>query len=127
MFLIIDSFKIIALKRRDFLYLSCLTAGAGLLRPARLLAADELLMPADLALKKRLADLALNAATSKGATYADVRIGRYLSQSVNTREKRVQNISNTESYGMGIRVIANGSWGFASTDDLTTDAIARTT
>lgn len=114
------------MKRRDFLYLGGITAGAGLLKPARLFAAEEFLMPADLALKKRLADLALNAATSKGATYADVRIGRYLSQSVNTREKRVQNISNTETYGMGIRVIANGSWGFASTDDLTTDAIART-
>jgi TldD protein len=103
-----------------------MTAGAGFLKPVSLLAAEDLLMPADLALKKKLADLALNAATSKGASYADVRIGRYLSQSVNTREKRVQNISNTESYGMGIRVIANGSWGFASTDDLTTDAIART-
>jgi TldD protein len=114
------------LKRRDFLYLSGMTAGAGLLRPAKLLAAEDLLQPGDLVLKKRLADIALNAATSKGASYVDVRIGRYLNQSISTREKRVDNIANTESYGMGIRVIANGSWGFASTDNMTPDSIAKT-
>lgn len=114
------------MKRRDFLYLSGLTAGAGLIGPAKLLAAEDLLQPADIALKKRLADIALNAATSKGASYVDVRIGRYLNQSINTREKRVDNIANTESYGMGIRVIANGSWGFASTDNMTPDSIAKT-
>lgn len=43
-----------------------------------------------------------------------------------TREDKVQNIVNTETYGMGIRVIANGSWGFAATDILTTDNIAKT-
>ncbi len=114
------------MKRRDFLYLSGLTAGAGLLGSSKLLAAEDLLQPGDIALKKRLADIALNAATSKGASYVDVRIGRYLNQSINTREKRVDNIANTESYGMGIRVIANGSWGFASTDNMTPDSIAKT-
>ncbi|HQS54515.1 MAG: TldD protein [Bacteroidetes bacterium 24-39-8] len=114
------------MKRRDFLYLSGLTAGAGLLGPSKLMAAEDFLQPADLALKKRLADIALNAATGKGATYVDVRIGRYLNQSISTREKRVDNIANTESYGMGIRVIANGSWGFASTDNITPDSIAKT-
>ena len=73
-----------------------------------------------------MADIALNAAKSKGASYVDVRIGRYLNQFITTREKRVDNISNTESYGMGIRVIANGCWGFAATDNLTTDNIAKT-
>ncbi len=56
-----------------------------------------------------MADVALNAARSKGATYTDVRIGRYLNQFIITREDKVQNIVNTESYGMGIRVIANGA------------------
>ena len=42
-----------------------------------------------------------------------------------TREKRVQSIANTESYGMGIRVIANGSWGFASLNNLDKDSIAK--
>ena len=72
-----------------------------------------------------MADVALNAARSKGATYTDVRIGRYLNQFIITREDKVQNIVNTESYGMGIRVIANGSWGFAATDRLDNDSIAK--
>ena len=80
----------------------------------------------DVAAKKQLADAALNAAKSAGATYADVRIGRYLNQFVTTRENRVQNIANTESFGVGIRVIANGSWGFAATNDVTPDGMAKT-
>lgn len=75
----------------------------------------------DVALKKRLADAALNAAKSKGATYTDVRIGRYLRQFVITREDKVQNIVNTESYGVGVRVIANGCWGFAAVVDAKTE------
>ncbi|PUZ23481.1 TldD protein [Chitinophaga parva] len=80
----------------------------------------------DAAIKKQLADVALNAARSKGATYTDVRIGRYLNQFIITREDKVENVVNTESYGMGIRVIANGSWGFAATDKLDNDSIAHT-
>ncbi len=81
----------------------------------------------DAAIKKKLADVALNAARSKGASYADVRIGRYLRQAIITRENRVQNVTNTESYGIGIRVIANGCWGFAATDKLDNDSIAKAT
>jgi TldD protein len=80
----------------------------------------------DVLAKKQLADAALNAAKSKGATYADVRIGRYLNQFIVTRENRVQNIANGESFGVGIRVIANGSWGFAATNDVTPAGVART-
>jgi TldD protein len=76
--------------------------------------------------KKKLADAALNAAKSKGATYADVRLGRYLNQFIITREQKVLNIVNTESYGAGIRVIANGTWGFAATNEVTADKIAKT-
>jgi TldD protein len=81
----------------------------------------------DPALKKRMADVALNAAKSKGATYTDVRIGRYINQFVTTREDKIENVVNTESYGMGIRVIANGSWGFAATDKMDNDSIAAAT
>ena len=59
-----------------------------------------------------LADVALNIARSLGASYADARIGRYLNQFVFTREDKVQNVVNTESFGVGVRVIANGTWGW---------------
>lgn len=117
------------MKRRDFIYLTGMGAAATMLPgipvmgnpidPARALER------VDVALKKQLADVALNAARSKGATYTDVRIGRYLNQFVVTREDKVQNIVNTESYGMGIRVLANGSWGFAATDKMDKDSIAK--
>ncbi len=121
--------KIQLMKRRDFLYLSGLGAGAAMLQGVpvlgNLVSQEQALTPVDTALKKELADVALNTAKSQGASYADVRIGRYLNQSLATREKRVQSISNTESYGMGIRVIANGSWGFAALNNLDKDSIAK--
>lgn len=79
----------------------------------------------DKAMHKELADVALNAATKAGASYADIRIGRYRNQYVFTREDRVQNLVNTESYGAGIRVIANGTWGFAATNEMSADGIAK--
>jgi TldD protein len=117
------------LKRRDFLHLAGLGMGASILQSIPIfgspISVEKALTPVDVALKKQMADVALNAAKSKGATYTDVRIGRYLNQYVITRENKVENTVNTESYGMGIRVIANGSWGFAATDILDNDSIAR--
>jgi TldD protein len=119
------------LKRRDFLHLAGLGVGASVLQGIPVLGSpvsiERALTPVDVALKKRMADVALNTAKSKGATYADVRIGRYLNQFVITREDKVENTVNTESYGMGIRVIANGSWGFSATDKLDNDSIAKAT
>ncbi|MFY8206094.1 MAG: TldD/PmbA family protein [Arenimonas sp.] len=88
-------------------------------------AAEALLTKMDPARKKVLADIALGAATAAGASYCDVRIGRYMRQFVITRENKVQNVVNTESIGAGIRVIANGTWGFAATSDLSNAAIAK--
>ncbi|WP_217607340.1 TldD/PmbA family protein, partial [Chitinophaga sp. GbtcB8] len=88
--------------------------------------AQALLEGMDVGMKKQLSDVALTAARAKGATYADVRIGRYLNQFITTREKRVQGISNTESFGVGIRVIGNGSWGFAASNVVTKEDIIKT-
>lgn len=115
------------MQRRDFLALSGLTAG-GLLLPSffgRAIAAEQLLETIDPALKKRLADDAMTAAKAAGASYCDVRIGRYLRQAVMTRENKVQGIMNGESTGVGIRVIANGAWGFAATNELTQAGVVR--
>ena len=48
-----------------------------------------------------------------------------MNQFIVTREDKVQNIVNTESFGTGIRVIVNGTWGFASTNDVTSEGIAK--
>lgn len=119
------------MKRRDFIQLSGLGFG-GLVLPnvpngipifGNSVSQEAMLdKSVDVAVKKRLADAALNAAKAKGATYTDVRIGRYLNQFVVTREDKVQNIVNTESYGVGVRVIANGCWGFAAVVDAKSEA-----
>jgi TldD protein len=97
---------------------------AGLMLPhSRLIAAEQLLEPGDVARKKVLADAALATAKRLGASYCDVRIGRYLNQSVITREAQVQNVTNRESSGIGIRVIVNGAWGFAATHRQTPAAV----
>ena len=115
------------MQRRDFLALTGLTAG-GLLVPSffgRAIAAEQLLDTLDPALKKRLADDVLTAARAAGASYCDVRIGRYLNQFVITREDKVQNVVNTESTGAGIRVIVDGAWGFAATNDLSQAGVVK--
>ncbi len=119
------------MKRRDFVQLAGLGLG-GLALPVSVLGnpvdPERLLeQPLAASQKKTLADVALNTARSGGASYADVRIGRYLNQVLNTRENKIQNIVSSESYGVGIRVIANGTWGFASTNDMTPDGIRKAT
>ncbi|MBA3485744.1 MAG: TldD/PmbA family protein, partial [Lysobacter sp.] len=110
--------------RRTFLTISSLGFG-GLMLPAwgRVIAAEALLSPLDVAVKKALADTALQSATDAGASYCDARIGRYMRQFVITREDKVQNVVNTESTGIGIRVIADGAWGFAATSDLSNKGV----
>lgn len=112
--------------RRSFLTVTGLGA-AGLMIPisGRVIAAEQLLDRLDVAIKKALADAALEAAKAAGATYCDVRIGRYLNQFVITRENKVQNIVNTESTGTGVRVIADGTWGFAATNELSPSGVRK--
>lgn len=119
------------MKRRNFVQLAGMGAGA-MMMPSLLMGnnipTEALLEPGmDVLIKKQLADVALNTARSLGASYADARIGRYLNQYVFTREDKVQNVVNTESFGVGIRVIANGTWGFASTNDVTEKGIKAAT
>jgi len=112
--------------RRDFLKYTGAGVGSFLLPSyGNIVAAEVLTTKMDVALKKKLADIGLNTATKAGATYCDVRIGRYLRQFVITREDKVQNIVNTESAGVGIRVIANGTWGFAATADWSPEGVAK--
>ncbi|MDB5231211.1 MAG: TldD protein [Chitinophagaceae bacterium] len=119
------------MKRKDFLQLSALGVGAAMI-PKWALAGNPidplvaLQERMDVGMKKQLADVALNTAKSKGASYADVRIGRYLNQFVATREKQVQGVANAESFGVGIRVIANGAWGFAASNNVTKEEMVRT-
>ncbi|MFC0351230.1 TldD/PmbA family protein [Undibacterium danionis] len=112
------------MERRSFLKISGIAAGSMIIPIyGNAIAAEALMNPVGNAFKKSLADAAMNAATQAGASYCDVRIGRYVNQFITTRDLRVENIVNSESMGVGVRVIAGGSYGFASTNDLSVDAV----
>ena len=70
------------------------------------------------------AEWALNTATQKGAAYADVRVMELRQRDLSTKNGQVGNLSESDSLGLGVRALANGSWGFAATDRLTREGIA---
>src|SRR4051812_10454871 len=111
----------VKLSRRSFL--AGASAGAlALFGTPRLAAARGLLV------EPRLDDLvkrALGAATKAGASYADVRVVRFRRENVATREDRVERVAASEDYGVGVRVIAGGAWGFAATPNVTAAAAER--
>ncbi|MCC7430366.1 TldD/PmbA family protein [bacterium] len=74
---------------------------------------------------KHYTQLALDTATKLGATYADIRIILTKNEGLEITTGKVTETSSSENIGFGVRVIANGSWGFASSNLLTNEEIQR--
>jgi TldD protein len=74
-----------------------------------------------------LADTALRLAQKAGASYADIRIGRDRSESASAREEKLQHFNSTFSAGFGVRVLLDGSWGFAGSRIASEAEVARAT
>src|SRR3954452_19407185 len=53
------------------------------------------------------------AALGAGASYADARVVVRRSQVVGTRNGRVERLEDSETQGIGVRVLVDGAWGFA--------------
>ena len=66
-----------------------------------------------------LSEAALSAARAAGAEHADLRVHRLVTQSIRLRDGRVESIDNDVSLGFAVRVIVDGTWGFASHCELT--------
>src|SRR5438046_2917297 len=75
---------------------------------------------------KEIAEWALNIAALRGASYADTRIVDERSRTLATKNGKIGSASDAESQGIGIRVIADGAWGFASSDNLSREAVEST-
>jgi TldD protein len=110
--------------RRDFIKAGVATATSislldGAESFAAALQAPTLVAPSADPFAIEVAHAALNAARGAGASYADARVGRYRRQSVTTRERQVVSVGDDESFGLGVRVLVDGSWGFASTSQVT--------
>ncbi len=75
---------------------------------------------------KLIADWALDVANHLGASYADVRLADDRHRGLSTKNGKVGSASVAESSGFGVRVIADGAWGFAASDDLSRAAVEAT-
>src|SRR5690348_1580396 len=71
-----------------------------------------------------LTAVALETAKLRGATYADARLMHLRQRDLTTKNGQVGTLAQSESIGIGIRVLASGAWGFASTDRLNREGVA---
>jgi len=111
--------------RREFVKMTgaagAVLAGAGVQPPA-----GQKPAPGPDASERDIVLLALDAAKSAGADYADVRVVRVNNESVSTRERQITNVGKSETYGIGVRALVRGAWGFAATRDLAKESVVRT-
>ncbi len=114
--------------RREFLRVAGVT-GAGLVLPgcygrghSHAPAAE--IAPPELSAEE-LCAAAIRAARKSGADYSDVRLGRYRTQTLYARDRRVGHVEDSASYGFGIRVLVRGGWGFAASGIVTPPEIER--
>jgi TldD protein len=76
---------------------------------------------------KTFTDRALNLAQVQGATYADIRLVHRKTQNITVKNGVVEGLADNGSQGFGVRVVADGAWGFASSSVLTPAEVDRVT
>jgi len=74
---------------------------------------------------KDIAGWALDTAKAQGATYADVRVVDLRQRYLSTKNGQPAQVRESQSRGVGVRVVAEGAWGFSATDDLTRASVDR--
>jgi TldD protein len=74
---------------------------------------------------RALADAALDRARSLGAAHADVRVERNRTSDLLLHDARLETSHDGDDRGMAVRVVVDGTWGFAAGVDLTPDAAAE--
>ena len=72
---------------------------------------------------KDLAQLALDEAVAAGAGYADARAVLEEGESLSVQDDRVEGVERSATRGVGVRVLVDGSWGFAGTARLDREQI----
>jgi TldD protein len=72
-----------------------------------------------------LSDAAISTGKSLGASHVDVRIERTRTGLLSLRDAKPETQSDETIIGIGVRVIVNGAWGFASSPDLSADTAKR--
>ena len=76
---------------------------------------------------RNLAGEAMDVVLRLGVDYGDIRLLRKRGQVIVTEDRRVMFLSDNETYGFGVRIVAGGSWGFAGSNVVTPEEIERVT
>lgn len=74
---------------------------------------------------KLMADKAMAVSKKHGASYSDFRLSNFRSQRVATRENVIQGLNDNENFGFAVRVIVEGSWGFAASSTFNETEVTR--
>ncbi len=74
---------------------------------------------------RRLSDAALQRAADLGASHADFRAERIVGQRIGLSDGKLETLYDSDDKGLAVRVVVDGTWGFAAADELTADAAAR--
>jgi len=74
---------------------------------------------------RQAAAAALQAARDAGASHTDVRVERLRGQDLALRDGRLERLSDAVTVGLAVRVVHDGTWGFASAPDVTVDEAVR--
>ncbi|HUG05886.1 MAG TPA: DNA gyrase modulator, partial [Candidatus Limnocylindria bacterium] len=77
------------------------------------------------AVERDLAKRALDTARARGASYADVRFVRRDEENALVKNGRLESADRADSFGFGVRAIADGAWGFAASQVVTADEADR--
>src|ERR1700752_3129391 len=76
--------------------------------------------------RHQLAEAALSAAKAAGASHADLRLHRLSTEMIQLRDGELETAVLSRQVGLAVRVIVNGTWGFASHAELTPTVAAET-
>ena len=74
---------------------------------------------------RELAGVALQQARDLGAQHADFRVELIRGQHIRLSDGRLETLADVDDLGLAVRVVVDGTWGFAATVDLTPEAAAE--
>lgn len=76
-------------------------------------------------MEKCLIDVALERANDLGATYSDLRFEENENENISIKNEKVEGIKRNKNSGFGVRVIADGSWGFSSSNEISKENVIK--
>lgn len=78
----------------------------------------------DITAIEKAGQLVAEEARRQGATYADFRVARVFTETVRLSNGSPDLIDRKVTMGFGVRVLADGAWGFAAYPDITTETVS---